>query len=149
MKILIAYATLSGNTQTVAESIGKHLAESPHEATVVSQEDIETSLFAAHDLVILGASTWGEGEGNPTAESFLQKMKDHAEPFLNTKFAVFGLGDSSYPNFCGVVAEFEEAIKAKQGNLISESLKIDGYPDDTAFANANAWADKVIASCGT
>lgn len=148
MKILIAYATLSGNTQTVAESMGKHLAQSPHEVTVVSQEEIETSLFTSHDLIVLGASTWGEGEGNPTAEAFIQKMKESADPYTNMKFAIFGLGDSSYPQFCGVVKEYEEAVSAKQGTMVLESLKIDGYPDDTVFANANTWIDKAIALSG-
>lgn len=147
MKILIAYATLSGNTQMVSEHVHEYLKSKGHHVTLMNQDDLDPAKMNEYELVLLGSSTWGDGEPNPTSEVYMQKLKDHTEPFGDVKFAVFGLGDSSYAHFCGIVDRFEEILKEKQKTPVVESFKIDGYPEDTALANIDAWAEKAIAAC--
>ena len=61
------------------------------------------------------------------------------------RLAVFGLGDSSYPSFCGVVHQFEDVLKEKGKTLFGESLKIDGYPEGEVMDHATSWAEKLVA----
>lgn len=145
MKILIAYATLSGNTQIVAEDLDTYLKGKGHEVTTLSQDDLDPTQLHEYEYVFFGSSTWGDGEPNPTAEAFLAKLKNFTGDFGNAKIAIFGLGDSSYPSYCGVVHQFEDALKEKQKATVIESIKIDGYPDDNAFAQVHEWADKALA----
>jgi len=147
MKILIAYATLSGNTQMVSEHLNEFLKSKGHDIVLMSQDDLDVTHMNEYELVFLGSSTWGDGEPNPTSEVFMQKLKDHTEPFNNVRFAVFGLGDSSYAHFCGIADRFEELLKEKQKQPIVESFKIDGYPEDASLEGISAWAEKAIAAC--
>lgn len=147
MKILIAYATLSGNTQMVSEHVTEYLKSKGHDVTLMSQDDLEPSQMNEYELVFLSSSTWGDGEPNPTSEVYMEKLKNHAEPFGNVKFAVFGLGDSSYAHYCGIVDRFVELLQEKQKHPVIESFKIDGYPEDAILASINEWADKAVAAC--
>lgn len=147
MKILIAYATLSGNTQMVSEHLHEYLKNKGHDVTLMNQDDLDVSHMNEYELVFLSSSTWGDGETNPTSDVYMQKLKDHAEPFGAVKFAVFGLGDSSYAHYCGVVDRFVELLKEKQKDPVIESFKIDGYPDDAILASVCEWADKAIVAC--
>ncbi|HNQ30999.1 MAG TPA: flavodoxin family protein [Candidatus Woesebacteria bacterium] len=146
MKILIAFATLSGNTQMVSEHVADHLKGLSHDVTIMSQDELEPTQMNEYELVFLSSSTWGDGEPNPTSEVFMEKLKTHTEPFGAVKFAVFGLGDSSYAHYCGIVDRFEELLKEKGKAPIVESFKIDGYPEDEVLAQANAWAEKAVAA---
>ncbi len=148
MKILVAYATLSGNTQMVAEHIYEYLKSKGHDTTLLNQDDLDPQQLNEYQLALLGSSTWGDGEPNPTSEVFMQKLKDHAEPFGEVKFAVFGLGDSSYAHFCGIADRFSELLHEKQKITVVENLKIDGYPEDSALTAANEWAQKAVDACG-
>lgn len=147
MKILVAYATLSGNTQMVAEHMHEFLKSQGHDTTLLNQDDLDPQHMNDYELVLLGSSTWGDGEPNPTSEVFMQKLKDHTEPFGEVKFAVFGLGDSSYAHFCGIADRFSELLKEKQKNTVVENLKIDGYPEDAALTSANEWAKRAVDAC--
>jgi flavodoxin len=42
-------------------------------------------------------------------------------------FAIFGLGDSAYPQFTGAVNHLEEFVKKLGGKLVIESCRIDGF----------------------
>ncbi len=145
MKILIAFGTLSGNTQTVAESLGSHLVTLGHDVTVKSQDEVSADEMGQYPLVILGGSTWGDGESNPSTIAFVDNLNASQATFPNSKFAIFGLGETNYANFCAVVEHLESALKAKNAVIIGERFKIDGYPDDTVLGNVNSWAEATIA----
>ncbi len=149
MKILIAYATLSGNTQMVAEHMHEHLKASGHDATVVNQDDLDPAQMNEYELVLLGSSTWGDGEPNPTSEVFMEKLKNHAEPFGSVKFAVFGLGDSSYAHFCGIADRMSDLMKEKGKEVILPNHKIDGYPDDSILTKVCEWADQAVVTASS
>lgn len=145
MKVLIAFGTLSGNTQTVAESLGSHLVTKGHDVTVKSQDQTLPDEMGQYPLVILGGSTWGDGESNPSTIAFIENLKASQATFPNSKFAIFGLGETNYASFCAVVEHIEDTLKAKNAVIIGERFKIDGYPDESVLGNINSWAEATIA----
>ena len=144
MKILIAYGTLSGNTQTVAESLGQHLTSAGHTVTVHSQDDVKPDSMNEYEFVFLGGSTWGDGESNPSTQNFMQDVQASTVTFPTVKFAIFGLGETNYAQFCAVTTHLEDMLKAKGATPVCESLKIDGYPDDTILQTTHTWADAAL-----
>jgi flavodoxin I len=78
----------------------------------------------------------------------MEKLK--TQVYENKKFAIFGLGDSSYKHFCGAVDHLEELVKTMKGTLIVPSLRIDKfYSDQTGnMDKINAWADSVVTALG-
>src|SRR5690554_5038690 len=114
-KILILYATLTGNTQFVSEKIMEHLWDREDiEAELLSATDIlDLNLLKTYDLIIFGTSSWGEEDYNPDAEEFFERLENENFDFERTKFSFFGLGDSSYEVFCGASNRAERELKDK------------------------------------
>ena len=129
MNILIVYATNSGGTQIASQSIQEVLTGKTH--TVVVKQAAQTSPpeLGQYDLVILGSPSWDyeSQEGLPHADFIDLIKKCQGTAFEGKKFAVFGLGDSSYTHFCGAVNHLEEFVTSVKGTKSGESLKIDGF----------------------
>lgn len=140
---LIVYGSTTGNTEAVAEQIGKILHDTGMGVTVKNVTDTRVEeLGAGYDLTVLGSSTWGDGD--------IEFQEDFA-PFFDEldsaslkgkKVAVFGCGDSSYEHFCGAVDMLEEKMHNLGANLLNEPLRIDGYPEDAA-PDIIAWSREI------
>ncbi len=144
MKIMVAFATLSGNTMLVAQAIADYLQELGH--TVETQDLLQTGpeRFKEYDLVFIGSSTYGDGDLNPIAETFFGSGEISNHDCGDTDFAIFALGDSAYANF----AESGQIIKAKleemKAHILGEIFTIDGYPDEQVITAVKKWAAGIL-----
>lgn len=145
--ILIIFGSTTGNTESVAQKIGKHLNGAGHTVAVKNVVDTNVEdLGAGHDLIVFGVSTWGDDE--------IEMQEDFAEFFPNfdnldlksRKIALFGCGDSSYTFFCGAVDLLEDKIDELGGVLVQEPLKIDGDPQG-AMEDIEGWSKQLDLAC--
>ncbi|MHA1539795.1 MAG: flavodoxin [Alphaproteobacteria bacterium] len=145
-KTLIVYGSTTGNTQMVAEKIGEILSEKNLDVTIEDAADVTAEgLCTDYDLVLFGASTWGQEEIE-LQEDFEELHDNFEEAGLNEKqIAVFGCGDSDYEWFCGAVDQITKKAEECGAVAIIQSLKIDGDPDDVTD-EIIAWAEKVVSS---
>ncbi|QSS65851.1 electron transfer flavoprotein beta-subunit [Histoplasma capsulatum] len=99
---IILYGSETGNSQDVAEELG-HLAERLHFlAHVCELNAILPESLNDYDVTIFAISTTGQGDIPANARSFWRSLllKKLPPTFLcGVNFALFGLGDSSYPKF--------------------------------------------------
>ena len=134
MKVLLVFATNSGGTQLASQIIAETLTKNNHQVTVKEVREVSPADFAAADLIILASPSWDyeslEGQPHPDYRPFMEGIKD--QKFAAKKFAVVGLGDSSYTYFCGAVNVLEDFIKNIGGTLLVDSIKIDGFYLDQA-----------------
>lgn len=134
MKVLLVFATNSGGTQMASQTVTDALKNHGHEVTIKEVRETTFNDFTSPDLIILASPTWDyeglEGQPHPDYRPFMEGFKDKKLP--GKKFAVFGLGDSSYTYFCGAVTHLEKFVRDLQGTLVVDSLKIDGYYLDQA-----------------
>lgn len=144
MNILLAFATNSGATQDAAGIVVKTLTDAGHTVTIKLAKESSLDEFSSFDSIVLASPSWdyGNEEGMPH-EDFIALIKGtNGKTFEGKKFAILGLGDSSYSHFCGCVDHLEQWVKDLKGNLIVPSLRIDGYyfksenPD-----NVKKWAE--------
>jgi len=138
---LIVYGSTTGNTESAAETIEGFLSDQSYEVRLVNVSDVEPEILKeTFDLYLLGCSTWGdeEVELQEDFETFYEGMTMDLD---QKKFAVFGCGDTSYTYFCGAVDAIEERLKKLGASLVSESLRIDGEPDETEVTE---WIQDVI-----
>jgi flavodoxin I len=144
--ILVAYATMTGNTSTVAEAMLEHLgAVLPNvQVKLADLSDLNPVDLLEYDMIILGSSTWDDGDVNQVAREFLDKLESSKQDLSKQKFAIFSLGDSFYPDFCKAGDIIKESITKLEAKVVGDLHKIDGFPDDTAFEKANAWLDSVL-----
>lgn len=127
MKLLLLYATNSGGTEMAAQTIAQHL--SGHEVTIQRAIETESEQLAGFDAVILGSPSWdfnGE-EGQPHDDFWEFRKKMEGKTFEGKKFAIFGLGDSSYKIFTGAVDVFEKWVTEWKGTKIVDSLRMDKF----------------------
>jgi len=142
-KTLIVFGSTTGNTETVADEVAKILEKDGHKVEIRNAAGLEPENMAdGFDAVLLGSSTWGDDEIE-LQDDFIQVYDDLEKTGLSgRKVAVFGCGDSSYTYFCGAVDAIEEKVEKMGVNLITDSLRIDGDPDN---GEVTAWAQAVSA----
>ncbi|MCC3381001.1 flavodoxin [Paenibacillus farraposensis] len=136
-KILIAYASLTGNTEEIAELIAEGVRQAGHEAELKASYDCNAADLLEYDGFLLGVYTWGDGE---LPDEFLDFYEELDELDLSgKKTAVFGSGDTSYEQFCGAVDLVEEKVKERGAFVIQESLKIEFSPMEDEKENCRAY----------
>jgi flavodoxin len=144
MNIAVAFATLSGNTLTVASEIDRYLSELGH--TVTQFDVLETSAdqLKHFDVVFIGSSTYGTGELNPISEMFFATAEAGSHHCEHTKFAIFALGDSSYPNFAESGKIILKELQRMEASIILPILTLDGFPDEAMFDKTRNWVAKIL-----
>ncbi|MCY8510083.1 flavodoxin [Bacillus mojavensis] len=127
-KILLVYATMSGNTEAMADLIEKGLQEAEAEVDRFEAMDIDgAELFNDYEHIILGTYTWGDGD---LPDEFLDLAEEmDALDFTGKTCAVFGSGDTAYEFFCGAVDTLEEKIKDRGGEIVLPSVKVEMNPE--------------------
>ena len=98
-------------------------------------------LKAARTLVVI-TSTYGEGDPPDHAAAFYEFLHGRKAPRLEgTKFAVLGLGDSSYERFCQTGKDFDRRLEALGAERIHPRADCDVDYED----QAEQWIESVLA----
>lgn len=153
MTILVAYATNSSGTLTASKIVADLLSNAGHAVTHLDIRAVEPLHLANYDIIILGSPSWdykaasGRLEGMPHEffRNFIQKA--HGITFPEKKFAIFGLGDTAYINFCGAADRLESFVKSLMGVLVIPSLRIDGFYFDQMNNEKRVadWTNQLVA----
>ena len=108
-KTCVFYGSTTGTTDTVAHLVAEKLGLDS--ADVYDVNDLNADLVAGYDALILGTSTWGDGELQDDWYDGLDKLKE--ADLAGKVVALFGCGDSeSYSDtFCDGMAELYNGIK--------------------------------------
>lgn len=118
------YGTQTGTTVAVAESIQKHLAE-----LVLEIKPIDRAQAAdfSDDFLVLGSSTWGDGELTDDWVDFWPQMD--TIDFSNKKVALLALGDQTgygY-NFVSSMRIMYDKVIERGGTVIANQISRDGF----------------------
>lgn len=123
MSVLIIYASMTGNTEFMAECITNELKFAGKEVVLKEAAFAFADELEQHDQIIFGTYTWGDGDLPDESIDFYEETKE--VDLSEKKVAVFGSGDSSYSCYAGAVDIWEDLLKEKGCCLVTESLKID------------------------
>ncbi|SSY71010.1 assimilatory sulfite reductase (NADPH) flavoprotein subunit [Alysiella crassa] len=140
LNIHIVSASQTGNARGVAQQLSEKLTALGVAHQHSHAADFKPKSLAENDIVLLITSTQGEGEPPEEAVSLHKFLHGKKAPKLNElRFAVLGLGDSSYPKFCGAAREFD----AKLADLGASRL-MDLTECDLDFqATAQNWVEQI------
>jgi flavodoxin I len=127
-KVLVVYASMTGNTEEMAEAIVEGAKEAG--AEVVSKEAFDASADELNDYegIIIGAYTWGDGELPDEFIDFYEAMD--SLDLSGKKTAVFGSGDTSYPIYCAAVDIIEAKLKELGAEISGECIKFEYNPSE-------------------
>lgn len=125
-KLTIIYASQTGNAKGLAETLHAEADAAGIHAEVFSAGDYKGKNLAKATHLIIIASTHGEGEAPDDAielHEFLQSKK--APNLSHLKYAVIGLGDSSYEFFCQTAKDFDSYLNKLGAESVLERLDCD------------------------
>ena len=130
-KIGLFYASATGNTKDAAELIAKDLGEeyiSMHNVDGCGKDEMQ-----GFKKLIIGISTWGEGELQDDWKDYLPHMEKI--DFTDKTVAFFGLGDQEEycDNFLDAMGILYE-VSIKKGATVVGSWPTDGYDFDESTA---------------
>ena len=121
----IFYGSTTGTTESVARLIAEKLGVSPEDVHDVSK--LDAALAESYEALILGTSTWGDGELQDDWPGFLDKLGK--EDLSGRRVALFGCGDAGIysDTFCDAMAEIRDGL-ASTGCTFVGGFDAEEYP---------------------
>ena len=123
MKIGLFYGSTNGNTAEVALKIQKRLNTDIYDVGELKNGDD----LANYEVLILGTSTWYDGDLQDDWDSFMAYLKS-----ANLKgkiVALFGLGDQE-----GYGSDFVSGMRLIYNTVVEKGANVIGFWDDDGYA---------------
>ncbi|WP_172800367.1 MULTISPECIES: bifunctional nitrate reductase/sulfite reductase flavoprotein subunit alpha [unclassified Mycobacterium] len=135
---LVLWASQTGTAQDFAARLAARLDG----AQLVNMDDMAPAdLAAAHDVVVV-TSTFGDGEPPDNGASFWHRLEGTEAPALTgVRYAVLGIGDRSYDNFCGHARALDAKLADLGATRLLDRAECEAYDDEPM----QRWADDLTA----
>lgn len=125
-KVLLVYASMTGTTRDMADSVVEGLLESCVAVEVKEAIDTSASDLDVYDNVVFGLYTWGDGD---LPDEFLDLYDEMRDMDLSGKrAAVFGCGDSSYRYFAVAGDMLSKRLENRGAAVMQRTVKADRCP---------------------
>lgn len=137
----ILFGSQTGNARHIAEALAKQAQAKGIVAKVVDMAEYKTSQLKNEQYLIIVTSTYGEGEPPENAiglHNFLFSKK--APKLAGLKYAVLGLGDTSYEFFCKTAQDFDQRLTELGATSVLSRLDLDvDYQ-----TQADSWSQELV-----
>lgn len=132
-KIGIFFGSTTGTTEEIAEKIATRLNVPTTDIHNVATT--APSKVADYDMILLGASTWGDGDLQDDMADFIDGLQ--ALNLKGKQIAFFGCGDENMSDtFCNGVGEMYLRMQPTQAEFIG-AFNTDGYEYTHSDANVD------------
>lgn len=140
-KVTIISASQTGNARRVANELSQDIERLGIAVTHLPAGEYKAKKLSQEEILILVTSTQGEGEPPEEALSLYKYLFAAKAPKLtHLQFAVFGLGDASYPKFCQAAKDFDQRFAELDAQRLL--VRVDA---DTDFQTVStSWRQAVI-----
>ena len=141
--LTVLYGTETGNSAALATTLTD---QARARGLNVTMHDMATykyrQLKSEQDLVVI-ASTYGEGDPPQSATSFFEFIEGHKAPKLpDLRFAVLGLGDSTYDFYCEAGKRLDRRLEELGAQRLKPRVDCDVDYDEPAAA----WITDILVS---
>ncbi|MCR4790467.1 MAG: flavodoxin [Treponemataceae bacterium] len=138
-KILVAYASTTGNTEMMAQAIAKGAESNGAQVDLVNLAD-NSPAVDGYDVIVLGSPAMG---CEVLEESYMEPFFTSIESSISGKnIALFGSYDWGEGEW---LTSWEDRVKAAGANLAAESLKINLTPDAAGEGACAEFGKKISA----
>ncbi|WP_374013212.1 assimilatory sulfite reductase (NADPH) flavoprotein subunit [Pseudoxanthomonas koreensis] len=141
-RLTVLYGSQTGNARREAEKVAQAAEAAGLAVRLVRTDAYQTRELASERLLYLVISTQGEGDPPDDAIGFTEFLLGRRAPKLpELKFAVLGLGDSSYVDFCGIASKLD----ARLAELGAQRVADPGLADLDIDTVATPWREAALA----
>ncbi|MCG5431573.1 bifunctional nitrate reductase/sulfite reductase flavoprotein subunit alpha [Mycobacterium sp. MYCO198283] len=138
---LVLWASQTGNAEEVAARVAERLGKSE----LASMNDVPLARLAAARDVVVVTSTFGDGGPPDNGAEFWDRLAATDAPALDhVRYAVLGIGDRSYDNFCGYAKSIDRRLADLGAQQLLDRAEVEAY-DDEPMAR---WAEQVTTLIG-
>ena len=136
---LVLWASQTGT----AEELAAGLAGRIDGASLVNMDDLALAdLAAARDILVV-TSTFGDGGPPDNGADFWSRLQAPDAPQLHgLRYAVLGIGDKSYDNFCGYAKSLDQRLADLGATKLIDRADCEAYDDEPL----RRWADSVTTA---
>ncbi|HEJ7065437.1 sulfite reductase flavoprotein subunit alpha [Serratia marcescens] len=142
-RILIGYGSESGNARALAMRLGEQSSLQPYRPVVKELNAIQPADVGEHDALLIVSSSFGDGEPPANAERFSDALAQWPNRH-RLRYAIFGLGDTAYPHFCGFTQALDARLTQYGAHAIVNRVDAD-VNFEPFFATWLTTLDKVLA----
>ena len=142
--ILVAYASQTGQAQTLAQHCAEQLHAAGWAVTVQALNQTAPAQLQAATHAIFIASTYGEGDAPDNATLFQRQCMAQSLPLSGLRYSLLALGDSHYARFCGFGRALDAWLQAQQARPLHERLEAD--QSGSAAATLAQWQSTLAAA---
>jgi sulfite reductase (NADPH) flavoprotein alpha-component len=140
--ITLLSASQTGNARRLAEQLRDVLLAAQLDVTLVNAGDYKFKHIADKKILLVIASTQGEGDPPEEAMALYKFLFSKKAPRLeNVQFAVFGLGDTSYEHFAKVGKDFDQRLAELGAQRLHDRVDADVEYQPLA----EAWRQDIVA----
>lgn len=140
-RILLLYASMTGNTEEVANILSGILEEKAFDVTRKSFDagDVDSEELMEYDGILFGTYTYDDGDLPWEIEDFHENLLD--VDLAGKKVALFGSGDSFYPDFCGAIDTMAARFREVGAEVVGEPVRVDLDPEEQDAENCRELVD--------
>ena len=136
--LLILFGSQTGSAEGLAKTLAKESEARGFAPKLAALNDFEAAGLTTAKKAVIISSTWGDGEPPDNAVAFWNWIKADSAPRLeNLNFAVLGLGDKNYSDFCGASKKFDARLEALGAKRVASR----GECDVDYEGPARTWID--------
>lgn len=138
----IVFGSQTGNAQRVAQAFAQRCEAAGIAVRLLRADRYPTRELKDERLLYIVISTQGEGDPPDDSIAFFEFLSGARAPKLPAlKYGVLGLGDSSYPLFCGIAEKIDQRLQT----LGAQRLQDTGLADLDIDTVAGPWQDQAFA----
>ncbi|MFD1090369.1 NADPH-dependent assimilatory sulfite reductase flavoprotein subunit [Providencia vermicola] len=124
--VTIISASQTGNARRLSEQLRERLVGEKINVNLVNAGDYKFKQINQEKVLVIVASTQGEGEPAEEAVALYKYLFSKKAPNLSqTQYAVFALGDSSYEKFCQAGKDFDSQLALLGAKSLFERIDAD------------------------
>ncbi|XUP37845.1 assimilatory sulfite reductase (NADPH) flavoprotein subunit (plasmid) [Xanthomonas axonopodis pv. vasculorum] len=118
-RLTVVYGSQTGKARREAEHLAAEAEAAGLSVRLLRADAYPTRELASERLLYVVISTQGEGDPPDDAIGLVEFLTSRRAPKLpELKYAVLGLGDSSYADFCGIARRIDERLAELGGSRV-------------------------------
>ncbi|MEU9731196.1 sulfite reductase subunit alpha [Streptomyces sp. NPDC048002] len=145
----VLIGTQTGNAELVADEVASGARAHGLGARTTALDDVTPEALAAMSHVLVVTSTYGEGEMPDNAGLFWEALQSDTAPRLEgVRYAVLGLGDRGYDDFCQAAKLIDTRLEQLGATRLHERVDCDVDFEEPAAAWTATVLERLAAETG-